>query len=247
MAWPFDDKPINPLVGTRVGNAMANPPETEMRNASALDQAFMGFNALGAHFGYPDIAQRTADTLHLLSLPSLLSLMGPGAAALKASDAAAPVMARVFRGSPIGETWTGEGGATSLGTRNPTYWASDNPEVANWYAGERGLDRMSCQPTSVSKIRSSWMPKARIGREFLLAAGRRRRIPSRISHANSVTTASSSGTFVIPSTGGPLGTTYAALRPGTVTSPLTGAPIYSLLAALAGQQLRGSEPPDSQR
>ena len=36
--------------------------------------------------------------------------------------------------------------------------------------------------------------------------------------------------------GGPLGTTYAALRPGTVTSPLTGAPIYSLLAALAGQQ-----------
>ena len=29
MAWPFDDKPINPLVGTRVGNAMANPPDRE--------------------------------------------------------------------------------------------------------------------------------------------------------------------------------------------------------------------------
>ena len=39
--------------------------------------------------------------------------------------------------------------------------------------------------------------------------------------------------------GGPLATTYAALRPGTVKSALTGAPIYSLLAALAGQQLPG--------
>ena len=57
MAWPFDDKPINPLLGTRVGNAMANPPEPGMRSASALDQAFMGFNALD---GPPDAPQRPA-------------------------------------------------------------------------------------------------------------------------------------------------------------------------------------------
>ena len=47
--------------------------------------------------------------------------------------------------------------------------------------------------------------------------------------------------------GGPLWTTYTALRPGTVKSALTGAPIYSLLAMLAGQQLPGGEPPASQR
>jgi hypothetical protein len=33
-------------------------------------------------------------------------------------------------------------------------------------------------------------------------------------------------------TGGPLGDTYAALRPGTVKSALTGASIYSLLGLL---------------
>jgi hypothetical protein len=157
MAWPFDDQPVSQttasslpafpwLVATNPhgwGNTPSVPQpqqsqQPELRNASALDQAFMGLNALGANFGYPDIAQRSADTLNVLSLPTLLSLMGPGVAALKASEAT-PLMERVYRGSPIGEAWSGEGGATSLGARNPTYWASSNPEVANWYAGERGV------------------------------------------------------------------------------------------------------------
>jgi|JRHI01.1.fsa_nt_gi hypothetical protein len=234
MAWPFDDKPINLLVGTRVGNAMANPPEPEMRNASALDQAFMGFNALGAHFGYPDIAQRSADTLNLLSLPSLLSLMGPGAAALKASDAAAPVMARVYRGSPIGEAWAPEGAL-----RNTTFWASDNPEVANTYAGTRGVGP-NVMPADVS-FKNPLVVDAG-GREWT-------GIPWGSGTKATDTLADLARKFghdglVVRNVrdsvkGGPLATTYAALRPGTVKSALTGAPIYSLIAALAGQQLPG--------
>ena len=83
MAWPFDDKPINPLVGTRVGNAMANPPETEMRNASALDQAFIGIQRVWAPTLGIQTSHRERLTPYVVSLPSSLSLMGPGAAALR--------------------------------------------------------------------------------------------------------------------------------------------------------------------
>jgi hypothetical protein len=233
MPWPLDDRPINPLLyGSRVGSAAANPPEPEMRNASALDEAFMRLNAFGAPLGYPDIAQRSAETLHVLGLPSLLSLMGPGAAALKASNAAAPLMARVYRGSPIGETWSGEGGVTSLGTRNPTYWATDDPEVANTYAGVRGVGP-NIAPADV-QFQNPLVVDAK-GEDWT-------RIPFGGRTKATDTLAELARTFghdglVIRNVrdsvqGGPLATTFAALRPGTVTSPLTGAPIYSLLGLL---------------
>ena len=71
-------------------------PELRPHDPSLSESAYNGMNDFGRWLGpYPDLGQRTLDTLNLLSLPSLLSLMGPGAMALKASDAAAPVMAEV--------------------------------------------------------------------------------------------------------------------------------------------------------
>ena len=269
MAWPFDDQPISPqttpslpafpwLVATNPhgwGNAPPAPqpqqsqqPELRSYDPSIGERAYNGLNDFGRSLGpYPDLGQHTLDTLNLLSVPSLLSFMGPGAAALKASDATAPLMARVYRGSPIGETWTGEGGATSLATRNPTYWATDNPEVANWYAGERGVGP-NIAPADVS-FKNPLVVDAK-GEDWT-------RIPFGGGTKATDTLADLARKFghdglVVRNVrdsidGGPIGTTYAALRPGTVTSPLTRAPIYTLLAALAGQQLRSGEPPDSQR
>ena len=121
MALPFD-QPITPqspapslpgllgLVATNPhgwGNAPPAPqpqqsqqPELRSYDPSIGDASITGSNDFGRSLGpYPDLGQRTLDTLNLLSLPSMLSLMGPSAAALKASDAAAPLMARVYRGS----------------------------------------------------------------------------------------------------------------------------------------------------
>jgi hypothetical protein len=217
---------------------MANPPEPGLRTASPSASAFMGLNALGGQLGYPDIAQRTSDALHLLGLPALLSLTGPSAAALQASEAA-PLMARVYRGSPIGETWSGEGGATSLGARNPTYWASDNPEVANWYAGERGVasnvapaDVTFKNPLVLDAEGSEWTSIPWGG--GTKATDTLAELARKFGHDGLVVR-----NVRDSADGGPLGTTYAALRPGTVRSALTGVPIYSLITALTGRQLPG--------
>ncbi len=37
MPWPMDDKPVNPLLyGSRVGNAVENPPEPPARRSTVL-------------------------------------------------------------------------------------------------------------------------------------------------------------------------------------------------------------------
>jgi hypothetical protein len=263
MAWPFDDQPITPqttasslpafpwLVATNPhgwGNAPPQPqqsqgPELRPHDPSIGESAYSGLNDFGRWLGpYPDLGQRTLDTLNLLSLPSLLSLMGPGATALKASDAAAPLMARVYRGSPIEEGWAPEGAL-----RNPTFWASDNPEVANTYAGVRGVGP-NVMPADVSFTNPLVVDAG--GREWTgVPFGSGTKATDTL--ANLARMFGHDGLVVKnvrdSVAGGPLGTTYAALRPGTVKSALTGAPIYSLLAALAGQQLPGGEPPASQR
>ncbi len=105
MAWPFDQDPISPQTATPLpggllrllginphgwGDAPPQQSQGELRSydPSIGERAYNALNDFGRQLGpYPDLGQRTLDTLNVLSLPSMLSLMGPGAAALKTSDA----------------------------------------------------------------------------------------------------------------------------------------------------------------
>jgi hypothetical protein len=172
----------------------------------------------------------------------LFSIYGGNALAGSARKALAEtainpeITARVYRGSPIGETWTPEGGATTIGTRNPTYWGSDNPEVANWYAGERGVGP-NVVPADVH-FKNPFVVDAQ-GQEWASipwggdtkATDTLAELARKFGHDGLVVR-----NVRDSMNGGPLGTTYAALHPGTVRSALTGAPIYSLIAAMGGRQ-----------
>ena len=90
-----------------------------------------------------------------------------------------------------------------------------------------------------SAIRLSWMPRARTGREFLLAAGPKATDTLADLARNSVTTGWSSGTFVIPS---PRAARDHLRCPAAWHRDIAsdGAPIYSLLAAWQVTSTRNS-------
>jgi hypothetical protein len=155
------------------------------------------------------------------------------------------ITARAYRGSPIGEAWTPEGGATSIGTRNPTYWASDNPDVAAWYAGERGVGP-NIVPSDVH-FKNPFVVDAQ-GQEWTgipwgggtKATDTLAELARKFGHDGLVVRNVRDSID-----GGPLGTTYAALRPGTVRSALNGSPIYSLIAPMGGTQALNALSPDT--
>lgn len=167
---------------------------------------------------------------------ALMTLMagngdGLGAKAIsgEAPALAEPLTARVYRGSPIGETWAPEGAL-----RNTTFWSSDNPEVAGYYAGDRGVGP-NIVPADVS-FKNPLVVDAR-GREWAsipwgsgtTATDTLAKLARRFGH-DGLVVRNVRDNF----DGGPLATTYAALRPGTVFSPLTGERLYANGSGLPG-------------
>jgi hypothetical protein len=167
------------------------------------------------------------------ALMTLMAGGGDGLAAKaisgEAPALAEPLTARVYRGSPIGETWAPEGAL-----RNTTFWSSDNPEVAGWYAGDRGVGP-NVVPADVS-FKNPLVVDAG-GREWAsIPWGRGTTATDTL--ANLARKFGHDGLVVRNvrdvGGGGPLATTYAALRPGTVFSPLTGERLYANGSGLPG-------------
>jgi hypothetical protein len=151
--------------------------------------------------------------------------------ALLSSRQSAPIrqLRRVYRGSPVGETWAPEGAL-----RNTTFWASDNPEVAGYYAGDRGVGP-NVMPADVS-FKNPLVVDAG-GREWTgIPWGSGTKATDTL--ANLARTFGHDGLVVRNVRdnfeGGPPATTYAALRPGTVFSPLTGEQLYANGSGLPG-------------
>jgi hypothetical protein len=165
-----------------------------------------------------------------LARGSALPLGGLGRAAIEAgSGAELPLAARVYRGSPIRETWAPDGAL-----RNTTFWASDNPEVAGLYAGDRGVGP-NIVPADVS-FKNPLVVDAK-GREWAsIPWGSRTTATDTL--ANLARMFGHDGLVVRNVRdnieGGPLATTYAALRPNTVFSPLTGEQLYANGSGLPG-------------
>jgi hypothetical protein len=176
----------------------------------------------------PQAASDMRDVLYSIYGGNALADAGRAAelAAVRTNPA---VAARVYRGSPIGETWAPEGAL-----RNTTYWASDNPEVANTYARVRG-DGPNVMPADVS-FKNPLVVDAG-GREWTGIPWGSRKVATD-TLANLARTFGHDGLVVRNVRdmieGGPLATTYAALRPGTVFSPLTGEQLYANGSGLPG-------------
>jgi hypothetical protein len=63
-------------------------PELREHHPSTFEKIKSGLNSVGGAFGYPDLAERTGETIDLVSLPSMLGAFGPGAAAVRGSGPA---------------------------------------------------------------------------------------------------------------------------------------------------------------
>jgi hypothetical protein len=55
-------------------------PELREHHPSTFEKIKNGLNSVGGAFGYPDLAERTGETIDLVSLPSMLGAFGPAAA-----------------------------------------------------------------------------------------------------------------------------------------------------------------------
>ena len=150
-----------------------------------------------------------------------------GAAGRSAEEAAPALTARVYRGAPGPEQWP------PTSQVNDTFWASDNPAVADTYAanfGDLSGKRTSRLPRSGSKIHSSWIG----GREWdnLPFDGKRYTSDAFASLARR----RGYDGLVLRNVqdDGPLATSYAAVKPGTVFSPLTGERLYAGAPIAAG-------------
>lgn len=61
-------------------HAAPGGPEMREHHPSTFEKIKNGLNAVGGAFGYPDLAERTGETIDLVSLPSMLGAFGPAAA-----------------------------------------------------------------------------------------------------------------------------------------------------------------------
>jgi hypothetical protein len=197
-------------------------PQPQDAVLAGLAMAGTGFGRLGSRAVRPNSVAGAERAGASGGLPSHIGEAGIVTANAPEAAPVGAMTARAYRGTSVPEQWP------PTNPRHDTFWASDSPDVAGSYTGDAlkwGGPSASITPADMS-FKNPMVVDAKGQRwdSFGVSDSNELARKARLQgHDGLVIQNVDDGM----NSGGPLSTTYAALRPGTVKSSTTGETLFS--------------------